>query len=147
MKKIYQAVIAELKTQVPELNWVDLDRGQLDCYVGQPAVDFPCALVQVSLQACESVYPEAQQATIMVGICVVQNPSAAESGTMPTLGQAQARSEACYQLIEKVYRVLQGFDVGHVSPLSRIEQQKETRADGYFVYRVVFQALCNELVS
>lgn len=147
MKTIYSAVTQELKTLVPELNWIDLDRGQIDSEFPEPPILYPCALIDVALYECESIYQDEQQSIASVALRIVQDPNAAESGSTPTLQQAQATSLQCYDLIDKVYQALQGFEIGDLSPLSRSEQQKEERYDGLFVYRIEFRTILDDLVS
>jgi len=147
MKTIYNAVTAELKTLVPELNWVDLDRGQIDYYHLHPAMEYPGALIDVELNECESIYQNTQQCIASVILRIVQNPYASESDAMPTLEQAQNRSSQCYDLVDKVYQALQGLEIGELSPLSRLGQYKEIRDDGLFVYRIEFHTILDDLVS
>lgn len=147
MKTIYNAVTAELKNLVPELNWVDLDRGQIDYYHINPAMNYPGVLIDVALNECESIFHNKQQCNASVILRIIQNPYASESELMPTLEQAQNRSSQCYDLINKVYQALQGFEIGELSPLSRFEQHKETRDDELFVYRIEFRTLLDDLAS
>lgn len=147
MKTIYNAVNAKLKTLVPELNWIDLDRGQIDYYHINPAMEYPGVLINVALSECESIYQDTQQCIVSVLLRIVQNPYVSESDSMPTLEQAQNRSLQCYELIDKVYQALQGLEIGELSPLSRFEQYKEIREDELFVYRIEFRTLLDDLAT
>jgi hypothetical protein len=44
-----------------------------------------------------------------------------------------------YDNIADIYASLQGFETQCFSALHRLSQNKETRNDGLFVYRIVFQ--------
>lgn len=147
MKTIYNAVTAKLKTAVPELNWIDLDRGQIDYYHINPPMEYPGVLIDVALSQCESIYQNTQQSMASVTLRIVQNPYASESGSMPTPEQAHNRSMQCYDLIDKVYQALQGVEIGELSPLSRFGQYKETRDDELFVYRIEFRTLLDDLAK
>lgn len=57
MKIIYGALLAQLKTEVPELKWIDLDEGQLDGNGGErPAIAFPAALIGINFLKCDTIY-------------------------------------------------------------------------------------------
>ncbi|MDR2921601.1 MAG: hypothetical protein LBV72_19825 [Tannerella sp.] len=147
MKTIQSAVTQELKALVPELNWIDLDRGQIDLYHADPSIQYPCALIDVALYECESIYHNKQQSIASITLRIVQNPNEAEADSTPTPEQAHTTSLQCYDLIDKVYLALQGFEIGNLCPLSRFEQQKEERYDGLFVYRIEFRTILDDLAS
>ena len=47
-KEIFIAVCDRLKTEVPQLRWIDAEEGQLN--TGErPAVAFPCCLIDIYL--------------------------------------------------------------------------------------------------
>ncbi len=52
-KEIFIAVCDRLKTEVPQLRWIDAEEGQLN--TGErPAVAFPCCLIDISYPSCET---------------------------------------------------------------------------------------------
>ncbi len=55
MKNIYEKIANQLKEQVPELAWIDLDNGQLDYAEYRAAVDFPAALISIDYPQCENI--------------------------------------------------------------------------------------------
>jgi hypothetical protein len=138
MKVIYTAVMAQLKEQVEELKWIDLDRGQLDYSAGdRPPVAFPAVLIGIALPRCETLYGKVQHCQATVTVRIAQNPPVSRTAAG---APADVRENAlqCYDLIERIHAVLQDFGTPAFNELSRIRQKKETRADGLFVYEIEY---------
>jgi hypothetical protein len=139
MKVIYTAVMAQLKEQVKELKWIDLDRGQFDYGAGdRPPVAFPAVLIGIALPRCETLYGKVQHCQATVTVRIAQNPPVSRTAAGATAGVRESALQ-CYDLIERVHAVLQDFGTEHFNELSRVRQKKETRADGLFVYEIEYQ--------
>jgi hypothetical protein len=138
MKVIYSAVLEQLKTELPELRWIDLDRGQFDYSAGErPAIAFPAVLISIALPRCETIYGKVQHCQATVTIRIAQNPPTARTSAGAP-DEVRQSALQCYDLIEHVHAILQGFGTQAFSDLSRSRQGMETRADGLFVYKIEY---------
>lgn len=146
MKQVYLAVMEQLKQEVPELKWIDLDEGQLEYYTERPTITYPCVLIGVSLPRCEDYYGKVQTCDATVIIRVIQSIPTRRTNSVAT-DQVRETALERYDLVEKVYAALQGFDSAEFSPLSRTRQNKETRQDGLFVYRIEFSTAFKDLTA
>jgi len=146
MKTIYNALMAQLKEQVPELRWIDLDAGQIDRQTERLPVAFPCAVIGIALTNCEDLYAGVQLCRCAVIVRIAQNPPVSRTNSEVPDDVRETAMER-YDLIEKVYNALQGFGTEEFNPLSRGRQQKENRSDGLFVYRMEFGTEFQEVVG
>ncbi len=132
MEEIYRNVCERLRTNVPGLETVALDCGQIDAE-GGPMPALPAALVDVAYPECGDITCLTQQCRVTVSVRVafrawpdVQDP-AAELG-----------------LTEEVYNALQGWTDDTLSCLSRTSVTPERRSDGLKVYRLEFDSAFEE---
>lgn len=146
MKVIYSAVMEQLKTELPELKWIDLDEGQLENYTERPTITYPSVLIGISLPRCEDYYGKVQTCDATVIIRVIQSIPTRRTNSVAT---EQVRETALerYDLVDEVFAALQGFDTTEFSPLSRTRQNKETRQDGLFVYRIEFTTTFRDMTA
>ena len=138
MEQIYQAIQAKLKSEVPELKWIDIDEGQLEYYTERPAVSFPCALIDVAITQAEDIHEHAQLCRSTIGIRIAQNIPTSRTNSVATDSVRDTALER-YRLVDKIYETLQSWSSGFFNPLSRTSQRKENRKDGLFVVRIDFQ--------
>ena len=137
MKTIYSAVTERLKEKAKELKWIDLDEGQLEYYDERPSVAFPCVLIDIALGKCEDIYSNVQLCEASITVRIAQSIPVRRTNSVAP-GSVRGTALERYDLIDKVYKVLQGFGTEEFNPLSRVRQYKETRQDGLFVYRMEF---------
>jgi hypothetical protein len=137
MTPLYKAVMERLKTEVPSIRWIDLDEGQIDMQKERPGIAFPGVLIGISLPKCEDQYGDVQLCRAEMIVRVVQNPPAGRTNSEAP-EEVRETTMKRYELIDSVYRALQGFGTQEFSRLSRIRQAKEDRRDGLFVYRISF---------
>lgn len=127
-----------LKTEVPELKYVNQDLGQLEYYtMDSPAVSWPCALLDLNDTTYSDLLnnvQEANQATVTVRIG--HNPYSGTSNLQPE--DVRIKGLFIYELEQKVYQKLQGWTAGGIcSPLSRIRKVTEKRDEDAFRVRVL----------
>jgi len=144
MKTIYTAVMERLK-ETKELKWIDLDEGQLEYYDERPSVAFPCALIGISLDKCENIYSSVQLCEASVTVRIAQNIPVRRTNSVAS-GSVRGTALERYNLIDEVYKVLQGFGTEEFNPLARVRQYKETR-QGLFVYRIEFGTEFKDLTA
>ena len=141
MKQIYTPVMAQLKALVPELRWIDLDTDQLNAAT-RPQVAFPCALIGVELNDCDSLSDTLQQCGTTVTVKMGFDNVGSTSGAAPD--HIRNSSLMVYDIIEKVYKALQGFEKPDFEALSRRKQGKVPGRNGLFQYQITFSTILDD---
>lgn len=128
LANIFLAVQQRLNTQLTNLKWIDQDLGQLEFYTTRPAVDFPCALIDID----DSDYSnEGENSQIGEGILLVRlglTAYTSANNLTPTIYKEKAINY--YNLEHQVNKALHGWcDSRFFSPLTRVKATKEKRED------------------
>lgn len=135
MKFLFQSIQARLKAEVPELRWIDMDKGQLD-YYDKPPVSFPCALISVQLPRTVDLGAKKQKCDALVVIRLGFDFSGNTSQITPDA--AMNKSLQYFDLAEKVYEALQGYQESTYNTLSRQSLREEKRPDMIKVVNIPF---------
>lgn len=145
MDEIYELILAKLD-EIPELNWIDLDKGQLDTGESRPPVAFPCALIGISFPNASDLdlNQTIQDCSVQINIRIAQDFTGNTSAATPQV--EREKSLVYMRLVQKVYEKLQGFSNGSLNPLSRRNQQEERRNDLYKVMRIGFVSEFEETI-
>ena len=143
---MYTAIMAQLKKEVPQLKWIDIDYGQIDKQTERPAVAFPCAVVGISLVNCEDQYGKVQICRARVSVRIAQNPPTSRTNS-EAKNDVRESALSRYDLIDDVFTALQGFGEPEMNPLTRTGQAPEKRTDGLFVYRIDFGTEFQDLTA
>lgn len=132
LKNVLQSVKSALQG-IPEIRYAAEDWGQLD-YFNQPPVRFPCVLVDVEEVSYSDNGRNCQQGAASMTVRVADNrifngsfhtpPSEAEFGM--------------FDLLQKVYKALQGLSGPSFSPLTRSRCVRARRDDGIREFRISF---------
>jgi len=138
MKTIYNAVMARLKDQVPELKWIDLDTGQLDVKTDRPSIMFPCALIGIGIKPKRNLTDTIQECDAIVTVRLAFDQKALRTNAEAP-EEARVKSLAPYDVIADVYAALQGYGTDGFDSLCRTEQGKENSLNGLFQYRIVLK--------
>lgn len=106
MKDLYNQLLT-LLNDIPTLKWKDLNVNQLQ--EEQPAVLFPCALIDINLPICNDIDTGAkmQQHTSRFTITLAIK-AIGESNANATVPQ-RANALAYFDLVQDVFKKLQGF--------------------------------------
>ena len=143
MKNLLTAVTDRLEEAAGDLAWIDFDHTQIDFSGNETQVQFPCVLSGIDLNRCEGVKEGVQQCTASVIVRVAfdkRNLSGVSTAT-----EARERSLPDYDLLEKVYLALEGYEPEGFGLLERVSQVKEKRTDGLFVYVITFNSVYMDL--
>jgi len=137
MEEIYELLLAKLG-EIAELNWIDLDKGQLETGESRPAVSFPCALITIQYPNTEDLDFKGtiQDCDVQIGIRVAHDYTGNTSAVTPEA--VRAESLEYLRLVQKVYKKLQGFTDGTMNELSRRSQREERRPDQIKVMQINF---------
>lgn len=136
MKTIYNAIMNKL-TEVSKLKWIDLDRGQLE-EQDRASIAFPGAIILIEIPGCKSLTDKIQDCKAVITVRLAWNITPARTSSKAP-DAARNSSLEIYDTISEVYACLQGFETQNFNALSRTSQGKESRSDGLFVYKIVFE--------
>ncbi len=135
IKYILSSVQSALKERVPDLRYIAEDWGQLDFYREKPPVNFPCALIGFSSGEYSDSGQGQQLAKIEFTVSVTDMPLVRGSAARPDSEQ----SFDSYELLQKVYRTLQGLGDDCFAPVTRKRLMKISRDDGLREWIFTFQ--------
>lgn len=136
-KEIFIAVCDRLKTEVPQLRWIDAEEGQLN--TGErPAVAFPCCLIDISYPSCETHMGGRQKINAQIQLRVAFQAGGSTNAAAPKLVREHALS--CMDTLDKIHEALQWWNGGNLfNPMRRLRGAPEKRADGLKVYKVIYE--------
>lgn len=115
MDYIIEPILARLKESVPELNFIDIDLGQLQ--LPDPPVDWPCALVDAFHVQYSSNGRGSQMALTTVTVRLGFNLYGPSDVDAADSLRQQALEH--YDVYKKVCKALHGFSTTEFSPLER----------------------------
>ena len=133
MKTIFKDITARLDT-VKSLKWVDEDKGQLN--FERPPVLFPCALVDIQLPRPENLNSKIQKSDLLITVRLAFDFGGNTSSITPV--SARNKSLEYYDIVQEVYKALQGWATTEINPLERKGFHQEKRPDGYKVIAMPF---------
>ena len=133
MKAIFLEITA-LLDEIPALNWVDEDKGQLN--FERPPVLFPCALVEIQITNTEDLNRKIQNCDAILTVRLAWNFNGETSTKTPEL--ARDKSLQYYDDVEAVRTKLHGYESDHFNALSRKQFYQEKRPDGIKVVAIPF---------
>jgi hypothetical protein len=141
MRRIYSSILERLQPLVKSetLRWIDWDTGQLK-KVGandRPPVAWPCALIRIGIPQTKDITDKVQECRASVTITLAFDPLS--QGSTAANAPEEVREEALtsYDVISKVYEMLQGFGTKDFDCLVR-RSQGEVSHNSLFVYQIVF---------
>jgi hypothetical protein len=140
MKDLFKYLRTQLKT-VSDINWVDLDKGQVSKFAIRPAIAFPAALIKIDYPRTETMNKKKQKCSVRINVKLVWD-YAGDTDSV-TEDQELEESLAYFDLCDDVYDKLQD-DINIAifnKRLDRISQIEEVRNDGLKVVNMVFETV------
>lgn len=144
MKIIYNKIVERLKT-IADLKFIDLDKGQLDYYANRPNVAFPAALVNIEIPECEDETNTIQRVRAQVIIRTAFDYTGETSAATPE--SVRETSLSYFEVIESVYKALQGYSDNEIELISRASVRQEPREDGYKVSQIIFNVWFDDMTA
>lgn len=137
MKELFLLLRTKLMT-LPSINWVDLNKGQLNNYEVRPAIDFPAVLLDISYPRTSKLSGKQQQCEVLITASIAFDFMDDTSSITPELTLEQ--SLEVYDIVEEVHQSLQGLiDIKVIrTPLERMSQRDTPRPDKLKVFQVVY---------
>lgn len=134
MKNIYLNIMDKLQTDVPELFWVDLQKGQMNYQ--RPPILFPAALIKLNLPKAHNLNSTKQMCDALITIDLCFDFTGNTDMTTPAL--ARSESLKYMDVKEKVFASLQGFKNAEMNALERVNEHEQERPDAYKVTSISF---------
>jgi len=147
MKELYEAIVTQLTTEVPDLKMIDFEMGQLDVLAldKRPALVFPCALVDISYPLCDDEGEATQLVTARANIRLAfECPLPTDSRATDT---RRAAALAIFTIVDLVYQKLQGFSTTEFSGFSRKSQTPDNRYAGIKIINMIFETTFEDLTA
>jgi hypothetical protein len=108
MKFIYEAILARIAAEIPEINYVDMDKGQFE--MERPPVQWPACLISMQVTSTQENHRTNLHKQLLVSFRIGWDFQGNTSGITPEPDRAE--SLAYFDLIEKIETVFQGWDDG-----------------------------------
>lgn len=134
MKEVIRDILKRL-SDVTGLAYVSADWGQLT--MEQPPVEWPCALVEVTVPAYVTSSVEIQEARAVVSVTLADYINAGISPYMLT--EEYEQEMRIYAIIDRVHDVLQGLNTQGYSPLVRASTHKTKAIPGVRAFVVEYE--------
>ncbi|WP_029902734.1 hypothetical protein [Prevotella sp. 10(H)] len=148
MKTVYTDVMKRLQSEVPALNGIELNVGQLKRIEKGEAlpITYPCALVGISIPECADITEKIQECKAVISATLVFDPFVIgeTSSNAPETNRENALIP--YDIISDVYKTLQGFETKNFNALSRIAQGVEEH-EKLFVYKIDFNCEFEDITA
>lgn len=143
MKELFLLAVARLKT-VSAIEWIDLDKGQINNYETMPPISFPAALIKLDYTQCENIGGRKQKCRARMMIRLAFDYTGETDSTMPQ--NALESSLLYFETVEAAYKAFQGItDKTIAAPFNRIGQIEENRPDGLKVINITFETYIHDM--
>ena len=138
MKELFTGIQNRLAAEVPSLQYVDEDWGQLDMHGSMPPVRFPCALIDCSGITVSHTAGGVMLDDVTVAVRIADMRISNTSHKAPMFQKEKAF--ALFDLMDRVTRALHGWTGNQelYGRLRRTGQSRQARRDGLRVYEITF---------
>ena len=137
--EILTVIMDRLEELVSELQWIDIDEGQLNS-PERPAVAFPCCLVDMAYVQCDDYKDALQRVRGQITLRVAFKRLGSTNTAAPRA--VRSRSMGDYKALQAIHKALQWWDGGGMfGKLRRLSVRPERRSDlrvFVMVYETVF---------
>lgn len=140
MKKVYLAIIERLKS-VQSLQFIDLDKGQLDYYETRPNIAYPAALIDFNVNQT-TISENVQRVTGQLIIRAAFDYAGETAANAPDMIIEQALS--VFDVIDEIKHALQNYSSVEIELIEHTTNQRESRSDGLNVRRLGFEIVYDE---
>jgi len=124
---MYLKLVDQLKTECPNIRYIDQDLGQLEHYDMRPAISIPCALIDIDDIAFEHNGDNAQTGEGIIQVRIGMQPYSDSNNLVPD--SVREKALAFYEHEQEVYLALQGFSQDNFRDLNRVSAKTEKRND------------------
>src|SRR5574343_327350 len=119
MDILFESLEEHLKANIPELNWIDWDWGQLETLEEEYPIQFPCALIDIQniswVNTSNNLMVGDVTINIRIAFDVYEDTHVAVGITAPDRAYALTR----LKLLNKIHKYLQGYGGNILSQIGR----------------------------
>lgn len=128
MKKLFLYLRTKLMA-IDNINWIDLDKGQLNQYDTRPAIEFPAVLLKIEYPSTSKLSRKEQQCTVLVTVSIVYD--CFDDTDSITEADRLQQSLQVYDIAQEVHETLQGEIDNTIirAPLERLSVRDPNRND------------------
>lgn len=141
MENLYITIIERLIFALPELKWIDIDKGQMR--EERPPVAFPCALVNIIMPRCKDLNDTIQHCNALITVSLCFDFTANRTASAYSV-EERKKSFEYLALSRKLYQKLQGWEAEGLSPLSRVSTGEPLIRNGYKITDSTFAVEFND---
>lgn len=135
MKELF-LTLRELLKAVPDLQFIDKDKGQIDRYETRPPVAFPCCLIKISNTPIEYLHSTLQRRTAIITLRLAFNYVGSTNADTPE--NLLIQSLEYFDTVEKVEQaILPNYYKNH--RFTQTASIEENRPDGLTVINLQFR--------
>lgn len=142
MKTIFNDIFNRLLAEVPELKWIDLDKGQMR--IERPPILFPAALIKIQIPRSDNLNETRQLVDAQITVKLCFDYTGETSAITPEA--ARLTSFEYYDMVDTVWAKLQGWRTAEINSLKRTGQFDEERPDAYKQTNIVFTTSYHETI-
>lgn len=139
LKTIYTELVKHLRQQVPELRFIDLDRGQLEYPAENYVLLFPAVLLRIDAITWGNIGEGLQEGDLSLQARVCFETWDDINSLTPD--EFFERGVENMDITDKVVRALHGLAGSNFNPLQGASTAQEFRNDGLLVFSETFRAL------
>jgi len=141
---LFLAISDRIKEEVPEIKWIDQDFGQLEVFEMRPSVDFPCALIDFPNATYSQLLELGQMGDVTIMVRLGFAPFSTSNSAAPL--EVREKAMEYYQIEQKVFQALHGWDTEFTDKLIRMAADTEQRdKDGLRVRILTFTTTYHDL--
>lgn len=144
MKNTYNEILKRLKAEVPELEHIDDNKGQMK--YERPPICFPAALLEISQPKRQNINTAMQSGdlTVVVSFCfnytgMMDSDAFSERDRLKSLEY--------WDVVEAGKKALQGWDCEEFEELECVFVGDNLKREGYKVIDVIFKAPFREILN
>ncbi len=141
MTHIFTDIQNKIRTDVPEIAWIDIDEAQFEAFGENAPVNYPCVLVDIPAAAYEQQLSLAQTANLTVRIRVAFRVFERLNDLVPTEFRDEALAH--FDILQKVMRAVHGLHSEHFGQLIRQSFTKGQSIDPK-IYDVAYTCTMND---
>lgn len=139
MQTAYKEILEQLSTELPELKWIDLDRGQIDQPNDHYTVAFPAVFISFNDIPWDGIGQK-----LYAGNCTISFRLAFQSYNDSNNNTPESVREAALLELgirQKLNAVLEGLTGSNFNELKHANTNQEPRDDGLLVFNESYSCL------
>ena len=141
LANLYLAIMARIKSEVPDIKWIDFDLGQLEAYDGErPPVEWPCLLIDFTNTEYDQMQGY-QDGNVNVQLRLAFDEYENTNGDTPTPLLEQALEYL--EIEQQVYEALQAWYADNLLSNAMIRKSvisEDRKEDNLRVRRMIYSA-------